>query len=69
MTFSLDRRWLRRALFRHSVLLVGVFIVAFPVWVAFVASTVTLPEIRTVPMPLWPGDEAIPISMPRARHR
>jgi sn-glycerol 3-phosphate transport system permease protein len=59
MILSLDPRRLRRALFRHGVLLVGVFMVAFPVWVAFVASTVTLPEIRTVPMPLWPGDEGL----------
>jgi sn-glycerol 3-phosphate transport system permease protein len=57
MKIALNHRWLRRSLFRHGVLLVGVFLVAFPVWVAVVASTVTLPEIRSVPMPLWPGDQ------------
>lgn len=49
----------RRALFRHGVLLVGAFVVAFPVWMAFVGSTLTLGEIRSVPMPLWPGTRAI----------
>ena len=46
---------IRASLFRHGVLLIGVFIVAFPIWVAFVGSTVSLREIRTVPMPLLPG--------------
>ena len=57
MSAILDRRHIGRALFRHGVLLVGVFLVAFPVWVAFVASTLSLPEIRSVPMPLLPGDK------------
>jgi sn-glycerol 3-phosphate transport system permease protein len=53
------RHHLGRALFRHGVLLVGVFIVAFPVWVAFVSSTLTLPDIRSAPMPLLPGDQGV----------
>jgi sn-glycerol 3-phosphate transport system permease protein len=59
MMTPLNRRSLRRALFRHGVLVVGVFLVAFPVWVAFVASTISLQDIRTVPMPLWPGDRGL----------
>ena len=51
-------RW-GRTLFRHGVLICGVFMVAFPVWVAFVASTLTLPEIRAVPMPLLPGSQGL----------
>jgi sn-glycerol 3-phosphate transport system permease protein len=50
---------LRRSLFHHAVLLTGAFVVLFPVWVAFVASTIALPEIRSVPMPLLPGNQAL----------
>ena len=32
-------------------------IIFFPIWLAFVASTVTQPEIVHPPMPLWPGDQ------------
>jgi sn-glycerol 3-phosphate transport system permease protein len=42
---------------RHAVLLLGVACVAFPLWVTFVASTLTLEQILTVPMPLVPGDQ------------
>jgi sn-glycerol 3-phosphate transport system permease protein len=59
MTGSVDLARLRRTAFRHGVLLIGVFIVAFPVWVAFVGSTLSLPEIRSVPMPLLPGSKGI----------
>jgi len=38
-------------------LIVGIVIVAFPLWVTFVASTLTFDQIVTVPMPLWPGDQ------------
>jgi len=38
-------------------LIVGVLIIFFPIWLAFVASTVTQPEIVKPPMPLWPGDQ------------
>ena len=40
---------------RHVVLIVGVGIVMFPIYVAFVASTLSLDEVLTVPMQLWPG--------------
>ncbi|BBK34073.1 sn-glycerol 3-phosphate transport system permease protein [Stella humosa] len=50
---------IRTALFRHGVLLVGLFIVAFPIWVAFVGSTLTSRDIRAVPMPLLPGSHGL----------
>ena len=43
----------------HAFMIVGVLIVFFPIWLAFVASTVTQPEIVSPPMPLWPGDHLI----------
>ena len=39
----------------HVFMILGVLIVFFPIWLAFVASTVTQPEIVTPPMPLLPG--------------
>lgn len=41
----------------HVGLSLGVLIIFFPIWLAFVASTVTQPEIVHPPMPLWPGDQ------------
>jgi len=41
----------------HAGLVVGVLFIFFPIWLAFVASTVTQPEIVKPPMPLWPGDQ------------
>ena len=41
----------------HGVLLVGVLVVAFPVYLTFVASTHTAQEIIQAPMPLLPGDQ------------
>jgi len=41
----------------HLVLVLGVIIVAFPVYITFVASTQTAEQIvQHVPMSLWPGD-------------
>ena len=41
----------------HLVLVLGVIIVAFPVYITFVASTQTAEQIvQNVPMSLWPGD-------------
>jgi sn-glycerol 3-phosphate transport system permease protein len=50
-----NRPWL--AFFAHAVLIVGILVVAFPLYVTFVASTRTLEEILSVPMPLTPGDQ------------
>ena len=43
--------------FSHAVLILGVLAVAFPLYVTFVASTLRLEEIMSVPMPLLPGDQ------------
>ena len=43
----------------HAILILGVILVAFPLWVTFVASTLRYEEIVTVPMPLIPGDQFI----------
>ncbi len=43
----------------HVVLILGVLLVAFPVYVTFVASTHTLERILQVPMPLLPGDQLL----------
>jgi len=43
----------------HLALIAGLLIVCFPIWVAFVASTVTQPEIVRPPMPLLPGDRFV----------
>jgi len=44
-------------LLSHGILLLGVAIVAFPVYLTFVASTHTATEIVQTPMPLLPGDQ------------
>jgi len=41
----------------HLVLIAGVIVVAFPLYVTFIASTLTYDQIITVPMPLTPGDQ------------
>jgi sn-glycerol 3-phosphate transport system permease protein len=48
-----NRRWL--TLLTHAVLVMGVAILAFPIWVAFVASTHQLQTLLQPPMPLLPG--------------
>ncbi len=45
--------------FSHAVLVLGVIAVAFPLYVTFVASTLTLDQILAVPMRLLPGDQLI----------
>jgi sn-glycerol 3-phosphate transport system permease protein len=39
----------------HLVLWLGIALVAFPLYLAFVASTHTRDAVLQVPMPLWPG--------------
>jgi sn-glycerol 3-phosphate transport system permease protein len=41
----------------HIVLIGGAILVAFPLYVAFVASTQTLEEVMQMPMSLLPGDQ------------
>jgi sn-glycerol 3-phosphate transport system permease protein len=43
----------------HAVLIVGVAVVAFPLYVTFVASTRTVEEILAAPMPLTPGSHLV----------
>jgi sn-glycerol 3-phosphate transport system permease protein len=52
-----NRRWL--TFFSHAVLIAGIVVVAFPLYVTFVASTLTLDQILSVPMPLLPGDQLL----------
>ena len=40
----------------HAVLLAGILVIGFPLYVTFVASTRSLEDILSVPMPLVPGD-------------
>jgi len=40
----------------HVLMVLGVLVIFFPIWLAFVASTVTQSEIVSPPMPLWPGN-------------
>ncbi|ODV01426.1 MAG: glycerol-3-phosphate transporter [Rubrivivax sp. SCN 70-15] len=42
-------------LLRHAVLIAGIAVILFPVYVAFVASTLSFDQVMHVPMPLWPG--------------
>ncbi len=41
----------------HLVLMLGVVIIVFPIYLAFVASTHTRDAIVQVPMPVFPGDQ------------
>ena len=41
----------------HAVLMLGIVIVAFPIYYTFVASTHTLQTILRPPLPLLPGDQ------------
>jgi sn-glycerol 3-phosphate transport system permease protein len=41
----------------HAVLIAGVLAVAFPLYITFIASTLTLEQVLQVPMQLTPGDQ------------
>lgn len=45
--------------FTHVLMIFGILVVFFPIWLAFVASTVTQPDIVKPPMPLLPGGHFI----------
>ena len=45
--------------FSHVMLIVGVLIFAFPIYVVFVASSVPLAEIMRAPMPIIPGTQIL----------
>ncbi len=40
---------------RHAILWAGIAVVAFPIYVTFVASTLTPEQVLAAPMQLWPG--------------
>src|SRR5512133_2226911 len=46
-------------LLAHAVLLLGVLVVAFPIYLAFIASTETLQAVLRAPMPLVPGSRSL----------
>ncbi len=43
--------------FSHVVLIIGVLLVAFPIWITFVAASHDAIRVTQVPLPLWPGDQ------------
>ena len=43
----------------HLGLVVGIAFIFFPIWLAFVASTVEQQDIVRPPMPLLPGDKLV----------
>jgi sn-glycerol 3-phosphate transport system permease protein len=46
-------------LLAHLILILGVFVVALPVYITFVASTHTAAEVVQAPMPMLPGSHMI----------
>jgi len=52
-----NRPWV--TFFSHAVLILGVLAVAFPLYVTFIASTLTFEQIMQVPMQLVPGDQLV----------
>src|SRR3982750_1458138 len=44
---------------RHVVLWIGIAIVAFPIYVTFVASSLTPEQVLAAPMQLWPGNRLL----------
>ncbi|MGF1560805.1 MAG: sn-glycerol-3-phosphate ABC transporter permease UgpE [Geminicoccaceae bacterium] len=51
----------RRALdiVAHIVVMIGIALVALPIWITFVTSTQPQSEIFKAPVPFWPGDQLI----------
>ncbi|HHG90039.1 MAG TPA: sn-glycerol-3-phosphate ABC transporter permease UgpE [Devosia sp.] len=41
----------------HLTLILGIAIVAFPIWVTFVAASHDAVRMTQVPLPMWPGDQ------------
>ncbi len=39
----------------HLVLIIGVFVVAFPLWLTFVAASHDAARMSELPLPIWPG--------------
>jgi sn-glycerol 3-phosphate transport system permease protein len=52
-----NRPWLTAA--AHAILILGVVVIAFPIYVTLIASTHTLPTLLTGRIPLLPGSAAL----------
>ncbi len=52
-----NRPWL--SFLTHSILIIGILILVFPIYVTFIASTRTVDSILASPMPMWPGMELV----------
>jgi len=50
-----ENRWYRYV--AYATLIVGVLVIAFPVWITFVGSTHTTQRMLQAPVPIWPGTE------------
>ncbi len=50
-----NRPWMTA--FYYVVLTLGVLVVAFPLYITFIASTLTMEQVLQAPMPLLPGDQ------------
>ena len=48
-----QNRW--QVLFSHGILILAIVVLAFPIYVVFVASSVSLPTVMRAPMTLLPG--------------
>jgi sn-glycerol 3-phosphate transport system permease protein len=48
-----NRPWLTA--FSHLVVILGVLVIAFPIWMTFVASTHDQQTMLRPPVPIWPG--------------
>ncbi len=48
-----NRPWV--TFFSHLVLIIGLIVIAFPVWMTFVASTHDQETMLRPPVPVWPG--------------
>jgi sn-glycerol 3-phosphate transport system permease protein len=44
----------------HLILIFGLIVILTPIWMAFVAATLTLQEVNSAPIELWPGDQLWP---------
>ncbi|MBA4352008.1 MAG: ABC transporter permease [Rhodobacter sp.] len=41
----------------HVILIFGLILILVPIWLAFVGATLTLQEVNSAPIELWPGDQ------------
>lgn len=43
----------------HAILVFGLVLILVPIWLAFVGATLTLQEVNSAPVELWPGDQLL----------